>query len=376
MDSGIISSAYLPTAYGDFNIHVLPEKVKLGTIKGRPAATFLEHYAMVPADFDPARPAVIHIHRLDLFADLFEQGSGKKQLSVPKHILKKLGAGENGVLLYVDGLDPGAKKRLFAAVDKPVTYNAAREKRIVDYFVNYLRIKKPKLAPTRKGLPKTYPARVAIDTDIGRFDVHRLDEVIRVKFPEPALRSLFPRDAGMEKSKRAVFLKPLSHYALIAGGRGKAKGLPFVRVHSSCATGDINGSYRCDCGLQFRKALGMIAEHGGVVIYHNAEGRGIHSLAIKMHFYKLHREGFDTYTSMTSFGYPEDCRDYKPVGKLLREIGMTKVVLLTNNPRKMEDVRKEGISVAKTARVRMSNVPEETKAYLEAKKTKGGHKLK
>jgi len=375
MDSGIVSSAHLPTAFGEFNIHVLPEKVKLGVVKGRPAATFLEHYAMVPTAFDPHKPVAIHVHHLDIFEDLFCRGSGK-ELSVPKQILKKLSNGENGILLYVDRLDDATKAQLKDHVDKPEKLETAAERRIVDYFANYLRVENPKIVATGAMVAKRPAAKTNIETDLGPFEVRRMDEIVRVDFPEAALRSLFPRDAGIPADRSPIFLKHLAHYALIAPRQKGAKAAPFVRIHSSCATGDINSSYRCDCGLQFRKALGMIAEHGGAVIYHDAEGRGIHSLAIKMHFYKLHREGFDTYTSMTSFGYAEDCRDYKPVGKLLREIGMTKIVLLTNNPRKMADVAKAGIEIAKTARVRMSKVPEETKAYLDAKKTKGGHKLK
>lgn len=376
MSFGKFSYAHLPTVHGEFMIYVLPEKIDLGTCRGRPAATFVEHYAMVPKGFDPKKPAAVYVHVSDLFADLFATGS-KSKGSVPYEILERLGNGENGILLYRDQVCAAAWRMLREKVEQPKEYDAAPEQEVVNAFAKHLSIAKPEIthAPAKPKPSPTEPS-VKVHNDLGVFDVRRKEEVVRVDFPAAMISSLFEG----EPTAQPVFFKHLTHYALLAPGAAGSKTPLPVRIHSSCATGDLNSSFKCDCGPQFHMALSMVAEKGGVVVYHNAEGRGVLSLAAKMTFYrKSHEEGVDTYASMTSFGYPQDCRDYSAAAALLSEAGINEIILLTNNPVKIERVKQAGsrygLKIVDTGRVIMDKVPEPTLSYLEAKKSKGGHLL-
>ncbi len=147
-----------------------------------------------------------------------------------------------------------------------------------------------------------------------------------------------------------------------------------VRVHSSCMTGDIFGSMRCDCGEQLHRAMQMIEKEGkGVVLYLNQEGRGI-GLMAKIAAYKLQEEGLDTVDANTHLGYNPDERDYGVGAQILREIGVGKMRLITNNPTKRAGLDGFGLQV-------VENVPIEIKpnkyneAYLRTKEKRMGHKL-
>ncbi len=147
-----------------------------------------------------------------------------------------------------------------------------------------------------------------------------------------------------------------------------------VRVHSSCLTGDILGSCRCDCGPQLHEALRMIEHEGkGAVIYLSQEGRGI-GLFNKIAAYKLQDEGLDTAEANTALGFGVDDRDYGVGASILREMGITKMRLLTNNPLKRAGLEGYGLSV-------VENVPivippnEHSRRYLETKEQKMGHTL-
>lgn len=165
----------------------------------------------------------------------------------------------------------------------------------------------------------------------------------------------------------------LEHVALVKG-EWKEDEPVLVRVHSSCATGDIFGSYRCDCGPQLHKAMELIEKEGkGVVVYLNQEGRGI-GLMNKMKAYKLQEDGMDTVEANLCLGFKADERDYGVGASILHDLGVKKMRLLTNNPQKRIGLTGYGLTV-------VENVPIEiepnkyNRFYLHTKKDRMGHEL-
>lgn len=165
----------------------------------------------------------------------------------------------------------------------------------------------------------------------------------------------------------------LEHIALIKG-EWKEDEPVLVRVHSSCMTGDIFGSERCDCGEQLHKAMRMIEKEGkGVVLYLNQEGRGI-GLMAKIAAYKLQEEGYDTVDANIHLGYDPDERDYGVGAQILGMLGVRKMRLLTNNPVKRVGLEAYGLAI--TENVPIEITPNKyNKRYLETKKDRMGHTL-
>ncbi len=165
----------------------------------------------------------------------------------------------------------------------------------------------------------------------------------------------------------------LEHVALIKG-EWKPDEPVLVRVHSSCATGDIFGSKKCDCGTQLHESMKMIEKEGkGVLLYLNQEGRGI-GLMNKIAAYKLQEQGYDTVEANLHLGFKDDERDYGVGAQILRHIGVTKMRLITNNPRKMAGIKGYGLEVVETVPIKVE--PNEyNKFYLETKAKKMHHKL-
>ncbi len=165
----------------------------------------------------------------------------------------------------------------------------------------------------------------------------------------------------------------LEHMAIIKG-EWKPDDAVLVRVHSSCATGDILGSKRCDCGEQLHKSLEMIEQEGrGVVIYMQQEGRGI-GLMNKMAAYKLQEQGYDTVDANVHLGFKPDERDYGCGAQMLRHLGVSKMRLLTNNPTKRVGLEAYGLEIVENVPIEITPNPYD-KRYLETKRDRMGHEL-
>lgn len=165
----------------------------------------------------------------------------------------------------------------------------------------------------------------------------------------------------------------MEHMALIKGEWQPGEEV-LVRVHSSCMTGDILGSYRCDCGEQLHRSMEMVAKEGkGAIVYLNQEGRGI-GLCNKMRAYKLQEEGYDTAEANVKLGFKVDERDYGVGASILHEIGVSKMRLLTNNPQKRAGLEGYGLSITELVPIVVAPNKYNEK-YLATKEARMGHKL-
>lgn len=165
-----------------------------------------------------------------------------------------------------------------------------------------------------------------------------------------------------------------NHLALIKGNWKPGEPI-MVRVHSSCVTGDIFGSCRCDCGSQLHRSLEIIEKEGkGVLVYMNQEGRGI-GLINKLKAYKLQEDGLDTVDANLKLGFKMDLRDYGIGAQILRDLGVTKMRLLSNNPKKRTGLIGYGLEIVENIPIEIHSNPHNEK-YLRTKKEKMGHSLK
>ncbi|GAA4722868.1 bifunctional 3,4-dihydroxy-2-butanone-4-phosphate synthase/GTP cyclohydrolase II [Brevibacillus fulvus] len=163
------------------------------------------------------------------------------------------------------------------------------------------------------------------------------------------------------------------HVALVKGEWTENEPV-LVRIHSECLTGDVFGSFRCDCGPQLHQALEQIEQAGkGVLLYMRQEGRGI-GLINKLRAYKLQEEGYDTVEANEKLGFPADARNYGLAAQMLRDLGVQKVLLMTNNPLKMQALQGFGLDVVERVPVETPVYPE-NKQYLQTKIAKMGHLL-
>lgn len=166
----------------------------------------------------------------------------------------------------------------------------------------------------------------------------------------------------------------LEHVALIKGDLTEGDQPPLVRVHSSCMTGDIFGSQRCDCGDQLHKALEMIDKEGrGALVYLNQEGRGI-GLMEKIKAYKLQEGGLDTVDANLHLGHKADERDYGVGAEILRELGITKMRLMTNNPVKRVGIEAYGLEITDNVPIEIAPNPYNLR-YMRTKQERMGHTL-
>lgn len=163
------------------------------------------------------------------------------------------------------------------------------------------------------------------------------------------------------------------HLALIKGTWTEEEEVP-VRVHSSCLTGDIFGSCRCDCGPQLHRAMEMVDELGkGLILYMNQEGRGI-GLINKLKAYKLQEQGLDTVQANESLGFKGDQRDYGVGAQIIRDLGIRKIRLISNNPVKRAGLMGYGLEITDTIPIEIAPNPH-NKRYLETKRDKMGHTI-
>ncbi|MDR0401679.1 MAG: bifunctional 3,4-dihydroxy-2-butanone-4-phosphate synthase/GTP cyclohydrolase II [Endomicrobium sp.] len=164
------------------------------------------------------------------------------------------------------------------------------------------------------------------------------------------------------------------HLAIIKGNVNGNKNV-LVRIHSSCKTGDIFHSLRCDCGDQLEKSLKLIEKSGqGVVLYMNQEGRGI-GLANKLKSYNLQENGMDTVEANIALGFAPDLRDYSTSAQILFKLGIKSINLITNNPKKVMELERFGVEVSKRISIEIKPT-KSSKKYLKTKKEKMGHILK
>src|SRR5215210_1597180 len=192
-----------------------------------------------------------------------------------------------------------------------------------------------------------------------------IEEIVRVEMPTKY--GNFKLVAFYEKSTQR------EHLALIKGEWQKDEPV-LTRVHSSCFTGDILGSLRCDCGEQLHKAMQMVEQEGkGIILYMNQEGRGI-GLVNKLKAYKLQEEGMDTVEANLHLGFPMDKRDYGIGAQILRYLGISKLRLISNNPKKRAGLLGYGIEIVETLPIEIVSNPHNEK-YLTTKRDKLGHNI-
>ena len=147
----------------------------------------------------------------------------------------------------------------------------------------------------------------------------------------------------------------------------------YVRIHSECLTGDLFRSLRCDCGPQLEKAIEIVSEHGGIVIYLRQEGRGI-GLIKKLEAYNLQDRGIDTVDANLILGFHSDERDYSDAINILKDLKITEIILLTNNPDKIHAFEGSGIKVLRREPLIIQSNSDNEK-YLQAKKDRMGHMI-
>ena len=192
-----------------------------------------------------------------------------------------------------------------------------------------------------------------------------IEEIVRVDMP--TRHGHFKLIAFQEKNSSN------EHLALIKGSWKQDQPV-MVRVHSSCFTGDILNSMRCDCGEQLHKAMEMVEEEGtGVILYMNQEGRGI-GLVNKLKAYRLQEEGMDTVEANLHLGFQTDQRDYGVGAQILRHLGVTKLRLLTNNPKKRVGLVGYGLEIVENISLNIDPNPHNEK-YLKTKRDKLGHEI-
>ncbi len=190
----------------------------------------------------------------------------------------------------------------------------------------------------------------------------------------------------MQRQAQAMIPTPWGNFMMIAFAVREAEWMPhlalvherfdpahptLVRIHSECITGDLFGSKRCDCGAQLHRALELTAEAGGVVLYLRQEGRGI-GIINKLKAYNLQDLGLDTVAANLHLGLEVDARRYGIAVEMLKDLEVSRLHLLTNNPDKIEAFEDSGIEVLSRVPIVIAPV-EENKAYLETKRNEMGH---
>jgi 3,4-dihydroxy 2-butanone 4-phosphate synthase / GTP cyclohydrolase II len=222
--------------------------------------------------------------------------------------------------------------------------------------------------PELEIMAKKFDLKVVSIKDLIEFRLKKdslIEEIVRVNLPTKF--GTFTLVAFREK------ITDREHLALIKGEWEKDEPV-LTRVHSSCFTGDILGSFRCDCGEQLHKAMQMVEENGkGIILYMNQEGRGI-GLVNKLKAYKLQEEGMDTVEANIHLGFGTDERDYGVGAQILRHLQATRLKLMSNNPKKRAGLKGYGIEIVEIVPMEIISNPHNQK-YLETKRDKLGHEI-
>jgi 3,4-dihydroxy 2-butanone 4-phosphate synthase / GTP cyclohydrolase II len=222
--------------------------------------------------------------------------------------------------------------------------------------------------PQLREIAKKFDFKIISIKDLIEYRIKRdslIDEIVRVDMPTKY--GHFKLVAFQEKNSSN------EHLALIKGD-WKAGEPVLVRVHSSCFTGDILSSLRCDCGEQLHKAMEMVEDEGkGVILYMNQEGRGI-GLLNKLKAYRLQEEGMDTVEANLHLGFQTDQRDYGVGAQILRHLGITQLRIITNNPKKRVGLIGYGLEIVENVPLKVDPNPHNEK-YLQTKRDKLGHIL-
>ena len=253
---------------------------------------------------------------------------------------------------------------------------------------------------TRKATPAGHAAAAAIQlvklsqglpavlaADLGQNVFTSEPEIITVeanavgRFSDDAAQSLtlaseatMPLNSGIS-TRFIVFRDAMGgiEVAIIVGKPDFTKAVP-VRLHSACLTADVFGSRRCDCGDQLRLAVARLDDlGGGVFLYLAQEGRGL-GLANKMRTYRLQEDGLDTVDANTTLGFDDDERDYRVAARMLKMLKCTRVILLTNNPAKLDRLSKAGIEIVNRMPIE-APINADNRRYMTAKATRAGHQL-
>ncbi len=219
-------------------------------------------------------------------------------------------------------------------------------------------------------LPTALPAFPVPLQSVAQADMECYLQHTRQEFHITSQSKLPLKDA--EDASISVFRSPFTRVEHLMIRVGTPDATPLVRIHSSCVTGDILGSLRCDCGEQLHEAIHRIAERGGgVLLYLNQEGRGI-GIANKIRAYALQDKGHDTVDANIMLGFDPDERNFTVAAAMLRKIGYSRVTLLTNNPRKVEGLTRNGIEVAGREPLTLpSNA--HNQSYMDTKTKRLGH---
>ncbi|WP_171972046.1 GTP cyclohydrolase II [Vibrio ponticus] len=164
------------------------------------------------------------------------------------------------------------------------------------------------------------------------------------------------------------------HVAVVFKQADQSQQVPLVRMHSECLTGDVFHSSRCDCGEQLDETIERMGEAGGIILYLRQEGRGI-GLYNKIDAYRLQSQGMNTYEANNHLGFGDDLRDFTEAAQMLLALGVDKIRLVTNNPKKVRELQEHGIEIEEVVNT-LAHIKDGNESYLKAKVSHGKHLLK